>query len=139
MLSELYQELILDHGRHPRNFGPLDEATHNAEGYNPFCGDQVHVYLKLDGEVISEVKFEGMGCAISTASASMMTQAVMGKTREEAKKLFNEFHLSVTSEAEPSEELGQAACLCGVKAYPNRVKCATLAWHALMEALERDA
>jgi len=112
-------------------------ANLEAEGYNPFCGDQVHVRIHFNEGVIREIKFEGAGCAISTASASLMTQSVKGKTLSEAKALFNDFHDSVLG-ANPidEEKLGSLVCLCGVKDYPNRIKCATLAWHALIEALE---
>ena len=135
MLDDLYQDLILDHGKRPRNFGPLPGCTHEAEGLNPFCGDQVHVRLILEGDRLQEVRFEGAGCAISTASASMMTQMVKGKTIEEAQALFSRFHDAALGRAEP-ENLGELEALCGVKDYPNRIKCATLAWHALVKAIE---
>lgn len=135
--DDLYQDVILDHGKKPRNFGPLPQANREAEGYNPFCGDQVHVRIKFEAGVIEEIKFEGAGCAISTASASLMTQAVKGKSLEEAQSLFKDFHNTVLGhEAFDEEKLGSLICLCGVKNYPNRIKCATLAWHALIEALE---
>lgn len=136
-LDDLYQDVILDHGRKPRNFGPLPMANREAEGYNPFCGDHVHVRILFDDGVIREIKFEGAGCAISTASASLMTQSVKGKTLAEAKALFDGFHDSVVGTNPIDEEkLGSLVCLCGVRDYPNRIKCATLAWHALIEALE---
>lgn len=134
-LNELYQEIILDHGKKPRNFGSIDEATHSAEGYNPLCGDQVHVYVVVEGDVITDLKFEGCGCAISTASASIMTQAVRGKTLHEAEELFRGFHEIVTGEREPDEDLGEMAALIGVRQFPTRIKCATLCWHALHSAL----
>lgn len=137
MLDDLYQELILDHGKKPRNFGDLPGATHEAEGYNPFCGDQVHVRLILSGDRIDSIRFVGCGCAISTASSSMMTEAVKGRTVAEARELFSRFREAVTLEQEPDvETLGQLICLAGVKQYPNRIKCATLAWHALDQALK---
>lgn len=136
-LDDLYQDVIIDHGRKPRNFGPLPMANLEAEGFNPFCGDQVHVRIHFKNGVIEEIKFEGAGCAISTASASLMTQSVKGKTLAEARDIFNDFHDSVLGTNPIDEEkLGSLICLCGVKDYPNRIKCATLAWHALIEALE---
>ena len=137
-LRDLYQEVILDHGRHPRNFGPLKGANRNSEGHNPLCGDHitVHVALGPDGK-IADVKFEGHGCAISTASASLMTDAVKGKTVEEAKRLFERFHDLVTKDDElPDEDLDKLVVLAGVKEFPMRVKCATLAWHTLNAALD---
>jgi nitrogen fixation NifU-like protein len=139
MLDDLYQELILDHGKKPRNFGDLPGATHQAEGYNPFCGDQVHVRLILSEGRIEAIQFEGCGCAISTASGSMMTEAVKGKSVEEAQRLFSRFRQAVTCQEEADDEaLGQLICLAGVKQYPNRIKCATLAWHALDQALKGE-
>jgi nitrogen fixation NifU-like protein len=138
-LRDLYQETILDHSRRPKNFGELEGATHRAEGYNPLCGDQVEVALHLDGDRVSDIKFKGKGCAISTASASLMTEALKGKTVEEALALFRKVHDAVTGQ--PTDELnddsglGKLAVLGGVKQYPLRVKCATLAWHALHNAL----
>jgi nitrogen fixation protein NifU and related proteins len=142
-LRDLYQEVILDHNRRPRNFGPLPGADRRAEGHNPLCGDQVAVYLKLDGDVIQDVSFEGSGCAISTASASLMTEAVKGRTVEEARRLFGGFQALVTGKvaetgnAAPGAEaeLGKLVALGGVREYPMRVKCATLAWHTLKAAL----
>jgi nitrogen fixation NifU-like protein len=136
-LDELYQEILLDHYRRPRNFGPLDPADREIEGHNPLCGDRITVRLRLTGEKIAEVRFEGSGCAISTASASMMTEAVRGRSVAEAQELAERFRarLTATQPPEPDEELGELAALDGVREFPMRVKCATLAWHALREAL----
>jgi nitrogen fixation NifU-like protein len=135
-LRELYQEVVLDHSKSPRNFHALPEASADAEGYNPLCGDQVHVYVTLDGNDVKDVAFTGNGCAISKASASMMTQAVKGRSREETLKLFEAFHRLVTGAAQDPEELGKLAVFAGVSDYPVRVKCASLAWHTLKAALE---
>ena len=138
-LQELYQSLILDHNRSPRNFGTLEGADRHAEGYNPLCGDQVAVDLKLDGDRISDIKFSGNGCAISKASASLMTTAVKGKTLAEAEVMFNGFHGLVTGTAvpeDPKKVLGKLAIFAGVAEFPVRVKCATLAWHALRDAMK---
>lgn len=138
-LSELYQSLILDHNRNPRNFGALDPADRHAEGYNPLCGDQVRVDLKLEGDRIADIKFSGNGCAISKASASLMTTAVKGKTLAEAETLFTGFHGLVTGTAvpeDPKKTLGKLAIFAGVAEFPVRVKCATLAWHALHDAMK---
>jgi len=134
---ELYQEIILDHGRRPRNFGPLPDASHTAEGKNPLCGDHVIVRLRyLDG-VVKDVAFEGSGCAISTAAASTMSEAVKGKTRAEVDALFHRFHDLVTGKhVGDLEELGKLAAFAGVGEFPMRVKCATLAWHTLQSALD---
>jgi nitrogen fixation protein NifU and related proteins len=141
-LRELYQELILDHSRHPRNYGALEGADRTAEGYNPLCGDQLTVYVKLDGDVIRDVRFCGSGCAISKASASLMTAALKGKTRAEAETLFGRFHGMVTGSpdapADP-EELGKLAVFAGVREFPVRVKCASLPWHTLRAALQGSA
>jgi nitrogen fixation NifU-like protein len=138
-LRELYQQVILEHSRHPRNFKELEDANRTAEGYNPLCGDQLTLYLVVDdGGRVADVSFKGSGCAISKASASLMTQAVKGKTREEAEALFEKFRAMVTSEhgAEVDEEtLGKLAVFAGVREFPVRVKCATLAWHTLQSAL----
>ena len=141
-LRELYQDIILDHGRRPRNFRKIEHPTHFAHGNNPLCGDRVTVYLVLDGERIADVSFQGRGCAISTAAASLMTEVLKGKTVEEARALFAQFHARVTG-GEPSElpeplfeEAERLEPLTGVKAYPARVKCATLSWHALEAALK---
>ncbi len=135
-LRELYQEVILDHNKRPRNFGKLDEATRKAEGYNPLCGDQVTVYMKLADGVIQDISLEGSGCAISKASASLMTSVLKGKTEAEAEAVFEQFHDLVTGESEPDpEELGKLAVFSGVREFPARVKCASLAWHTLHAAL----
>lgn len=136
-LRDLYQEVILDHNRRPRNFGALASANHQAEGYNPLCGDKVTVLLDLEGGRIEDIAFQGSGCAISTASASLMTEALKGRTEEEARALFQDFHgLVTTGEGEGSEELGKLAVFSGVREFPMRVKCATLAWHTLLAALD---
>jgi nitrogen fixation NifU-like protein len=136
-LRELYQEVILDHNKRPRNFHKMDEADRQAEGYNPLCGDQVTVYLKMENGLIRDISFEGSGCAISKASASMMTDALKGKTEAEAKETFEKFHDLVTSEtADDGADLGKLAVFGGVREYPARVKCASLAWHTLQAALE---
>ena len=137
-LRELYQELILDHGRRPRNFRPLDEANRTAEGFNPLCGDKVKIYVKIDGDAIRDISFQGSGCAISTASASIMTETLKGKTRGEAEELFETFHDLVTGEPAKldSPELGKLAVFSGVSEFPIRVKCATLSWHTLRAALK---
>ena len=136
-LQDLYQELILDHGRRPRNFRPLEGANRSAQGYNPLCGDKVRVYVKLNGDIVEDVSFEGAGCAISTASASIMTETLKGKTREQAEDLFQTFHDLVTGrEAQVNApELGKLAVFSGVSEFPMRVKCATLSWHTLRAAL----
>jgi len=143
-LRELYQDIILDHGRHPRNFRKIEHPTHLAHGHNPLCGDRVTVYLSLDGDRIADVAFQGRGCAISTAAASLMTEILQGKTVEEARALFAQFRARVTG-AEPAalpeplaEEAERLEPLTGVKAYPARVKCATLSWHALEAAHKSD-
>jgi nitrogen fixation protein NifU and related proteins len=139
-LRDLYQEVILDHNRRPRNFGALPSANHQAEGYNPLCGDKVTVFLDLEGGCIQDIAFQGAGCAISTASASLMTEALKGKTAEEARALFHDFHgLVTTGEGEDSEDMGKLAVFSGVREFPMRVKCATLAWHTLLAALDAKA
>ncbi len=138
-LADLYQQLILDHNRSPRNQGRLDDAVRRSEGYNPLCGDRVMVYLALDGEMISDVAFEGAGCAISTAAASLMTESVKGKTLSEATALFERFREMVTGDADPGDEsLGKLEAFAGVRNYPARVKCATLAWHTLKAAIDTE-
>ncbi len=141
---ELYQDIILDHGRHPRNFHALAHPSHFANGHNPLCGDRITVYVELDGDRIKDVSFEGRGCAISTASASLMTETLKGKTLEEAAALFKGFHAAVTGEdgiapAGLEDEMERLAPLTGVRSYPARVKCATLAWHAFEAALKSGA
>jgi nitrogen fixation protein NifU and related proteins len=136
-LRELYQEVIFDHYRKPRNFHPLEGANHHAHGHNPLCGDQVTVYLKTENGVIADLSFEGSGCAISTASASLMTDALKGKKLAEVEHLFNEFHQMVTEDdGKQHPELGKLEVLAGVREFPARVKCATLAWHTLLAALK---
>ena len=137
-LRELYQEIILEHSKQPRNYRPLPGAQHKAEGYNPLCGDHFTVYVNLEGEAIRDISFEGSGCAISKASASMMTQTLKGKSRAEAEKIFEQFHKLVTGQAEANggEGLGKLAAFSGVSEFPVRVKCATLAWHTLQAALK---
>ena len=138
-LSDLYQEVILDHNRRPRNFHALADASHSAEGYNPLCGDRLTLYLKLSGDTIDDVSFEGSGCAISKASASMMTDALKGHSIAEANALFERFHRMVTTPpSEPVEDLGKLSALAGVREFPVRVKCASLAWHTLKAALTRE-
>lgn len=140
-LSELYQQVILDHNKKPRNFRRLADATQTADGYNPLCGDQLTVDLRLTEDRVEEATFEGSGCAISKASASMMTQAVKGKSRDEVEKLFGEFHRMVTGELDEEREensLGRLKIFAGVREYPARVKCASLAWHTLHAALAGD-
>jgi nitrogen fixation NifU-like protein len=136
-LSELYQNVILEHNRSPRNYRAMAGADRQAHGSNPLCGDQVTVWLRMDGDVIREASFQGLGCAISRASASLMTSAVAGKTRAEAEALFGRFQRLVTGTLEPAEAetLGKLAVFSGVSAFPMRVKCASLAWHAMREAL----
>jgi nitrogen fixation protein NifU and related proteins len=138
-LTDLYQELILDYNRKPRNFHTLADASHTAEGYNPLCGDRLTLYLKVDGGVVRDVAFEGAGCAISKASASLMTDAVKGKSVAEAQALFDRFHRMVTTPPEqPVEDLGKLSALAGVREFPVRVKCASLAWHTLKAAMANE-
>jgi nitrogen fixation NifU-like protein len=141
-LGELYQQLIVDHSRRPRNFKAIEDATAKAEGYNPLCGDRVTLYLKTEGNVIREVGFQGAGCAISTASASLLTETLKGKTLEEAESVFDSFHKLVTGVANdigPEEtRLGKLSVFKGVCDYPTRVKCATLVWHTLRSALKGE-
>ena len=136
-LNDLYRDVILDHNRRPRNFGNLDSADASVEGFNPMCGDHLTLRLKLNDDTISDIRFEGQGCAISTASASLMTEAVKGKRREEALELFERVHQLLTDDAAPEpSELGKLAALSGVREYPARVKCASLCWHTLVAALK---
>jgi nitrogen fixation NifU-like protein len=138
-LSDLYQEVILDHNRRPRNFRALAAPSHHAEGFNPLCGDRLDLFLEVDGETIKDVSFQGSGCAISKASASMMTDAVKGRTVTEALDLFTRFHQVVTTPPDrPVEDLGKLSALAGVREFPVRVKCASLAWHTLKAALGRE-
>jgi nitrogen fixation NifU-like protein len=136
-LRDLYQEVILDHNKRPRNFRALETCTHKADGYNPLCGDRVTVYLQVEDGIIKDVAFQGMGCAISSASASLMTEALKGRPVAEVEPLFHDFHEVVMGDGATSPaKLGKLAVLAGVRDYPSRVKCATLAWHALRAALE---
>lgn len=138
-LGALYQDLILDHNRAPRNYRVMENANRRVEGNNPLCGDRLTVWLRMEGEIIQDAAFQGSGCAISRASASLMTTAVRGKTRKEAEALFERFHRLVTGSLEPSEaeSLGKLAAFGGVSAFPIRVKCASLSWHALRAALDQ--
>ena len=139
-LSELYQQVILDHNKKPRNFRKLESASHTAEGYNPLCGDHLTVYMNVEDDLVTEVGFEGSGCAISKASASMMTQAVKGKSKAQAENLFNEFHSMVIGELDEETEensLGNLKIFAGVREFPVRVKCATLPWHTMHAALNK--
>jgi len=138
-VSELYQELILDHNKRPRNYRRIEEPDRKREGYNPLCGDRVTVFLKFEGDVIKEITFEGSGCAISTASASLMTESMRGKTLAEGRELFRRFRAFVTensADGKPAPNLGKLEAFSGIRRYPARVKCATLAWHTVNAALE---
>lgn len=137
-LRELYQEIIMDHNRNPRNHHEMDEATVQAQGFNPVCGDKLTVYLKLDNGIIKDISFVGCGCAISQASASLMTDAIKNKTVEDAHELFSRFHIMLTSEEQVESSMNKLSVLSGVRAFPARVKCATLAWHTLDAALNKD-
>jgi len=138
-LKDLYRDVILDHNRQPRNFGKVDNATAQADGHNPLCGDRLTVSLRLDGDRIEDIRFEGKGCAISTASASLMTEAVKGKERGAVAQLFDKVHALLTQQsAEPGADLGKLAALSGVREFPARVKCASLCWHTLNAALDRS-
>jgi nitrogen fixation protein NifU and related proteins len=135
-LTELYREVILDHNRHPRNFGRLEPADASADGHNPLCGDRLTVTLRLAGDVVDELKFEGNGCAISVASASLMSEAVRGRTRAQVAELFDHVHVALTQVDAPADpSLGKLAALSGVREFPARVKCASLCWHTLNAAL----
>lgn len=137
-LRELYQSVIIEHNRRPRNFGKIEHAQHQAEGVNPLCGDQLTVYMTIENNIIQAIKFEGTGCAISTASASLMTEALIGQSIEAAEAIFTAFHQHLTGKTttEP-EKLGKLAVLSGVREYPTRVKCATLAWHTVQAAIQK--
>jgi nitrogen fixation NifU-like protein len=140
-MRELYQETILDHHKHPRNFGKLEHSNRSSEGYNPLCGDRITVYLLFEDNVVKDVSFEGSGCAICTASASVMSESIKGKTISDVETLYGKFHDLVTgdpSETPSTEGLGKIAVFFGVREFPVRVKCATLAWHTLRAALEDD-
>ena len=141
-LRDLYQEVILDHGKNPRNFREMPDATRKIDGYNPLCGDKITLYLKIDGDTVQDVSFQGVGCAISTASASLLTETLKGKTEAEANELFEEFH-KLVAEDTPEEVicdecLGKLMVFAGVREFPMRVKCATLCWHAMHSALENN-
>jgi nitrogen fixation NifU-like protein len=137
-LNELYQEVILDHNKRPRNFRTIEQASHHAEGHNPLCGDRLSLYVQVAGDKIDDVAFQGSGCAISKASASLMTDAVKGQTVEAANALFERFHRMVTTPPDqPVENMGKLSVLAGVREFPVRVKCASLCWHTLKAALER--
>jgi nitrogen fixation protein NifU and related proteins len=135
-LSDLYQEVILDHSRSPRNFRTLEGANRLAEGHNPLCGDHITVFLKLEGDVIREISFQGSGCAISKASASIMTETLKGKTKAEANKIFHRFHDLIMTGKDGGQEMGKLAVMAGVHKFPNRIKCAILPWHAVEACLE---
>jgi nitrogen fixation NifU-like protein len=137
-LRELYQQVILDHNKNPRNFHDMPDATNRVDGYNPLCGDHYTIFLKTDGDTIQEVSFTGSGCAISKASASVMSSTIKGKSREEADRLFDTFHRLVTGDQSglSAADLGRLAAFSGVSEFPARVKCATLAWHTLRSALD---
>ncbi len=137
-LRELYQQVILDHNQNPRNYHELKNATHKARGHNPLCGDQLTVYLLMENDVVKDISFVGSGCAISKASASIMTTVLKGKTRAEALKLFEAFHELVTTGQTDKTEPGKLAVMAGVHKYPVRVKCAVLAWHTVKNALEES-
>jgi nitrogen fixation protein NifU and related proteins len=138
-LTDLYQEVILDHNRRPHNFRVIDEASAKQEGYNPLCGDRLTLYLTLDGDVIKDASFQGTGCAISKASASLMTDAVKGKTVPEARELFEQFHAMITSNPEePAADLGKLSVFAGVREFPTRIKCASLAWHTMKAAVAHE-
>lgn len=137
-LSELYQSVILDHNRAPRNYRAMEHPTGSAEGYNPLCGDQVRVFVRVEDAVVRDVSFQGDGCAISRASASLMTAAVKGKPVAEAERLFAGFHALLTGGPATDAELGKLAVLGGVREFPTRVKCATIAWHALRRAMSNE-
>jgi nitrogen fixation protein NifU and related proteins len=140
-LKDLYQEAILDHHKKPRNFRMLDRANRHADGFNPLCGDKLSVYIQIENGIVMDIGFIGSGCAISTASASMMTDCLKGKTEDEARRLFERFHQMVTDRSNPKPDpadLGKLAVFSGVREYPVRVKCATLAWHTMRAALEGE-
>jgi nitrogen fixation NifU-like protein len=140
-LKDLYRDVIVDHNRNPRNFGKLEPADAHADGHNPLCGDRLSLYVNLDGDRVRDVKFSGTGCAISVASASLLTEAVKGKTRGEVKDLFEDMHALLTRHDSnvDTDKLGKLAALSGVREFPARVKCASLCWHTLNAALDREA
>ncbi len=138
-LNDLYQQVILDHSKRPRNFQKMENANHVAEGKNPLCGDQVTMYLLTDGDVVKDISFQGSGCAIFTASASLLTESLKGKNTTEVKKLFGEVHKMVTTGKINSDEIGKLAVFAGVHKFPARVKCAILPWHAVVAAVDGKA
>jgi nitrogen fixation protein NifU and related proteins len=138
-LTDLYQEVILDHNRRPHNFRAIESPTVKQEGYNPLCGDRLTLFLSVDGDVIKDVAFQGSGCAISKASASLMTDALKGKTVHEARELFERFHAMITSDHEtPPDDMGKLSVLAGVREFPTRIKCASLAWHTMKAAVAHE-
>lgn len=137
-LRELYQQVIMDHNKRPRNFREIEQANHLAHGNNPLCGDKLVVYVKLEGDVIEDISFKGSGCAISMASASLMTEALKGKSMEEAQAIYEQVHKSMTGEKTDRNLLGKLEVLSGVKDFPARVKCATLSWHTVNAAVDND-
>ena len=143
MSSDLYQQLILDHNRRPKNFEALEDSTHSCQGYNPLCGDEYTIYLRIVDDTVERISFQGSGCAISKASASMMTQRLAGRSADQATKIFDQFHGMLLGRYDPDEEpdhdLGKLKIFKGVRDYPSRVKCASLAWHALRGAMREKA
>lgn len=140
-LRELYQQVILDHNKAPRNFKKLEHSSHEAEGYNPLCGDKITIYVFLENDIVKDISFQGSGCAISKASASLMSSIVKGKPKAEAEELFNKFHDLITGKLGDNpdiEDLGKLAVFAGVKEFPARVKCASLAWHTMISALNKN-
>ena len=139
-LTDLYQEVILDHNRRPHNFRVIESPSAKQEGYNPLCGDRLTLYLTLDGDVITDAAFQGQGCAISKASASLMTDSIKGKTVAQARDLFDHFHAMITSDTDtPTEDLGKLSVFSGVRDYPTRIKCASLAWHTMKAAVAHES
>lgn len=137
-LTDLYQQVILDHSKSPRNFHVMDDANRTAQGHNPLCGDNIQLFLKMDGDVIKDISFQGSGCAISKASSSILTDALKGRSKDEVKELFEKVHEMVTSGKTPEGDFGKLAVFTGVHKYPARVKCAILPWHAAMSAVNGD-
>ena len=135
MVHDLYQETILDHSKRPRNFHPMEDANRQADGYNPLCGDKLKLFLRMEGDIVKDASFVGAGCAISTSSASLMTESIKGKSKADALKLLDKFHELLTTDVAVGKDLGKLVVFCGVRDYPARVKCATLAWHTLRNAL----
>jgi nitrogen fixation NifU-like protein len=138
MVHDLYQETILDHSKRPRNYHAMEDANRLADGYNPLCGDKLKLFLRVEDDVVKDASFIGAGCAISTSSASLMTESIKGKTREEALQMLEKFHELLTTDVSVSKDLGKLVVFCGVREYPARVKCATLAWHTLKNALNQS-